>query len=85
MRVPTLWLYGEWDSSQPSLASVRVLDSLGAIGVPVTARVFTHANHGLMIARGPGGRRFPNFAPGVWDSVFAWMDRQGVRRLGYRE
>jgi uncharacterized protein len=79
--IPTLWLFGEWDSSQPALASVRVLDSLTARGLPVTSRVFAHANHGLMIARGPGGKRFPDFAPGVWDSVSVWLTRE-VRHPG---
>ena len=78
MRAPSLWLYGAWDGSQPTAASVRVLDSLRAAGAPVTHRVFAAANHGLMVVRGPGGTRFPDFAPGVWDTVFAWAGRAGV-------
>jgi uncharacterized protein len=74
--VPSLWLFGEWDSSQPAAASARILDSLAGGGRPITSRTFAQANHGLMIARGPAGRRFPDFAPGVWDSVFAWLGRE---------
>jgi dienelactone hydrolase len=76
MRLPSLWLFGEWDSSLPTKASVRVLDSLRAQGVDVSVRVFPEANHGLMVVRGPNGRRLANYAPGVWDTVFSWLSRQ---------
>lgn len=80
MRWPSLWLHGEWDASLPTMASVRVLDSVRVAGVPVTVRVFPEANHALMIVRGPNGSRLASFAPGVWDTVFAWLERQGVQR-----
>jgi dienelactone hydrolase len=75
---PSLWLFGEWDASLPAAASMRVLDSVRSTGVNVTTRLFPGANHGLMVMRGPSGSRLANFAPGVWDSVFAWTDRNGI-------
>jgi len=76
LRTPTLWLFGDWDNSIPVDASVRVLDTLRSLGSPVTIRRFAEANHGLMIARGPSGRAFSRFAPGLWDTVGSWLVRR---------
>jgi uncharacterized protein len=81
MAFPSLWLFGEWDASAPTAASMRVLDSLRPAGVPLTTAVFPEANHGLFVVRGPRGSRNSDFAPGVWDSVFAWTARQGIATL----
>jgi dienelactone hydrolase len=78
MTRPSLWLYGEWDSSLPARASIAVLDSVIEQGKPVTWRMFPEANHGLFVVRGPNGSRLARFAPGVWDTVFAWTARQGI-------
>ena len=75
VRIPTLWLFGDWDNSIPVEPSVRVLDSVSSNGSPVTVRRFAEANHGLMIARGPNGRLLSRFAPGVWDTVGRWLSR----------
>jgi len=80
MRAPSLWLLGEWDSSMPSQASLGILDSLRVRGLPITARMFPGANHGLMVVRGPGGSRLASFAPGTWDTAFAWIERVGEGR-----
>jgi dienelactone hydrolase len=84
MAFPSLWLFGEWDASAPTAASMRVLDSLRTAGVPLTTAVFPEANHGLFVVRGPRGSRNADFAPGVWDSVFAWTARQGIATLSTR-
>ena len=73
LRIPTLWLFGDWDNSIPVETSIRVLDSLRARGSPITVRRFAEANHGLMIARGPNGRALSQFAPGLWDTVASWV------------
>ncbi|MES2177015.1 MAG: alpha/beta hydrolase [Gemmatimonadota bacterium] len=79
MERPSLWLYGAWDSSLPVTKSIAVLDSLPTPN-QVTWRLFPEANHGLFVVRGPNGNRMASFAPGVWDTVFAWTARQGIRR-----
>ena len=76
LGIPTLWLFGDWDNSIPVDGSVRVLDSVQALGSPITIRRFVEANHGLMIARGPNGRALSRFAPGVWDTVASWIARR---------
>lgn len=81
MKWPSLWLYGEWDSSLPVNRSVAVLDSLTEMGVPITWRMFPESNHGLFVVRGPNGRRLARYAPGVWDTVFAWTSRQRITRV----
>jgi dienelactone hydrolase len=75
VATPTLWLFGDWDTSLPVDASVRVLDTLRAAGARFTIRRFAESNHGLFVVRGPNGRRLARFAPGVWDTVSAWLDR----------
>jgi len=80
MTLPSLWLYGEWDSSLPAKASAEILESLRARGRPITWRMFPEANHGLFVVRGPNGSRLARYAPGVWDTVFAWTRRQSITR-----
>jgi dienelactone hydrolase len=80
MTLPSLWLYGEWDSSLPAKASTEYLESLRVSGRPITWRMFPEANHGLFVVRGPNGSRLARFAPGVWDTVFAWTSREGITR-----
>lgn len=78
MTAPSVWMFGEWDSSAPTAASLRVLDSLRAEHIPVESHVFAEANHGLAVVRGPRGKRNADFAEGLWDSVFAWTDQHHI-------
>jgi pimeloyl-ACP methyl ester carboxylesterase len=81
IRVPTLWIYGELDTSTPAAKSIRVLDSLSASGVPgIQHRPFSEANHIGMIVRGPNRALMPDFAPGLWDTASNWITRVAPAR-----
>jgi dienelactone hydrolase len=84
MKTPTLWLLGDWDSSSPTDATARVLDSLARGGAPFTVRRFAEANHGLFIVRGPHARRLSRFAPGLWDTIGTWLNARTNHRLTAR-
>jgi len=78
MVAPSIWMFGEWDSSAQTAASMRVIDSLRAASIPIEAHVFPEANHGLGIVRGPRGKRNVDFVDGLWDAVFAWTDQRHI-------
>ena len=84
IKTPALWLFGDWDSSAPTDASARVLDSLTHDGAPFTVRRFAEANHGLFVVRGPNGRRLARFAPGVWDTITSFLDARTTQRITTR-
>ncbi len=72
--VPTLWLLGDRDSSVPTFASRRVLDSLSRVGVSIhTVVSFPNADHFLRDA--DGGPQ-----PPVWNEMMSWLHVQGVVR-----
>jgi dienelactone hydrolase len=84
VKTPALWLLGDWDSSAPTDASARVLDSLTHVGAPFTVRRFAEANHGLFVVRGPNGRRLARFAPGVWDTIARFVSARTTERVTAR-
>ncbi len=76
MRVPTLWVYGEWDNSIPVKKSVQALEVLARAGNPFTVRVFPSGQHGLFVMRGPLKRWLPYYAPDLWPVVFSWLQER---------
>jgi uncharacterized protein len=48
MAAPSLWLYAGRDRSQPTALDVKILNQLRAGGQDCSARVFPHAEHGLL-------------------------------------
>jgi predicted metalloprotease with PDZ domain/dienelactone hydrolase len=73
VRVPALWLFGEWDKSIPASRSARRVEEWRAAGAPYQVVVLPEANHGLMIARGPRKKRLAYPAPGLWATIDHWL------------
>ena len=73
VRVPALWLFGEWDKSIPASRSARRVEEWRAAGAPYEVVVLPEANHGLMIARGPRRKRLAYPAPGLWATIDRWL------------
>lgn len=78
MIMPTLWMFGEWDSSAPTAASLRVLDTLRQAHLPIETQVLPEANHGLMVVRGPNGKRNADFPDALWKTVFDWAAHRHI-------
>ena len=76
MRVPTLWVFGEWDNSIPVKKSVEALEVLARAGSPFTVRVFPGGQHGLFVMRGPLKRWLPYYPPDLWPGVFRWLQQR---------
>ena len=80
LRIPGLWLFGSDDNSIPSRKSIRVLDSLNAIGGRYSYRLYDGYDHALI---GRNGAILPRMAPQFRRDIIAWLDSTvSARRAG---
>jgi len=75
---PSLWIFGDEDSSMPSGDSIDKLEILREDGRPIEVEVFPHAEHGILRYQGddPFDRRYLGYAPGYLDLQVQWLRRQ---------
>lgn len=73
LETPGLWLFGSLDRSQPTRASLRVLDELISVrDRPFSYRVFDGADHSLFIDG--------DMAPDVFPTMREWLTAQVTPR-----
>jgi dienelactone hydrolase len=70
LELPALWMFGDADNSIPSAKSLRVLDSLAALGHAYTCIELAGYGH-VLVGRGNG--RIPHFAPESWKLLESWL------------
>jgi hypothetical protein len=84
VRVPVLLIYGEKDALGPVDQDIAETSAaLAASGTPYAAFIVPGAQHNLTIQPDPNGPFFWwHQAPGVIDTVVAWVKQQGEPRCG---
>jgi pimeloyl-ACP methyl ester carboxylesterase len=80
VRAPTLLIYGEKDALGPVDQDIaETSDALAASNTPFAAFIVPNAQHNLTIQPEPHGPFFWwHQAPGVIDTVVAWVKQQGT-------
>ena len=75
---PSLWIFGDEDSSMPSADSVDKLEILQQRGRPIEVAVFPQTEHGILLFEGddPFNRRTLGYAPGYLDLQVRWLREQ---------
>lgn len=75
---PSMWIFGDEDSSMPSADSVDKLETLRHDGRPIEVEVFPNAEHGILLFEGddPFNRRYLGYAPGYLDLQVRWLREQ---------
>ena len=78
LDIPSLWIFGEDDSSMPTQWSVDELEKLQATGRPIEIEVYPRAEHGiLLMEEGENGERTPiGYAPGYFKRQVNWVREQ---------
>lgn len=77
LTIPGLWLFGSSDNSIPTRKSMAALETLRQGGQRFDAREFRDAGHALLTKE---GRLIPRIAPASWDTIGAWLAREGILR-----
>jgi pimeloyl-ACP methyl ester carboxylesterase len=75
---PSLWIFGDQDSSMPSADSIDKLEVLRQRGRPIDVEIFPRAEHGILLFEGddPFERRYLGYAPGYLDLQVRWLREQ---------
>ena len=75
---PSLWIFGDQDSSIPSADSIDKLEILRQQGRPIDVEIFPRAEHGILLFEGddPFDRRYLGYAPGYLDLQVSWLRQQ---------
>jgi pimeloyl-ACP methyl ester carboxylesterase len=78
LKTPSLWIFGDEDSSMPSQDSIDKLAELQALGLPIEVKVFPDAEHGILLFEGEASsdRRYLGYAPGYLDLQVQWLRQQ---------
>jgi pimeloyl-ACP methyl ester carboxylesterase len=78
LDIPSLWLFGEDDSSMPTQWSVEELEPLQAEGRPIEFEVYPLAEHGILLMEttDSGDRRPTGYAPGYFERQVTWVREQ---------
>ena len=74
---PSLWIFGDEDSSMPTQWSIDELERLKAAGRPIEIEVFPDAEHGILTFEEKDGERsYVGYAPGYLQLQVDWVRRQ---------
>jgi pimeloyl-ACP methyl ester carboxylesterase len=78
LDIPSLWLFGEDDSSMPTQWSVNELEELRRQGRPVEYEIYPLAEHGILLMEetDSGDRRPTAYAPGYFKRQIDWLRLQ---------
>ncbi len=77
LDIPSLWIFGELDSSMPTEWSIDALGSLRAEGRPIEIEVFPGAEHGIVLFEDRGDERvYLGYAPGYFETQLEWLRQQ---------
>lgn len=75
LHMPSLWIFGDEDSSMPSQDSIAKLAELQALGLPIEVKVFEDTEHGILLFEGDlsTDRSYLGYAPGYLDLQVQWL------------
>jgi pimeloyl-ACP methyl ester carboxylesterase len=78
LDIPSLWLFGEDDSSMPTAWSIDELEVLQREGRPVELKIFPLAEHGILLMKetDSGERQPMGYAPGYFKTQVDWLRQQ---------
>jgi dienelactone hydrolase len=78
LDIPSLWIFGDEDSSMPSQDSIKKLEAIRDLGRPIEIEIFPEAEHGILLFTdvNSSDRKYLGYAPGYLDLQVEWLRRQ---------